>query len=372
MRKEVKLGMVIGGGLIALLVAYLLVAPPNNKKGASLADNGGAANPASPGDVAQPGDLGAEDPAAANRTLVGTTDPAPAPATSAKTEVKTDVTAKGTPTPGNADWGKTLQTGSVALGSPAKPAATKADTAKVADAGTAATVGKTGTALTSEAPARAMYSDPNAAWGDGVSTDAPALGSIRRSTKSHLIAGPAPAAIATAGGGAPGTAHTVQAGDTLSSISAHAYGTPHLHAHILKANPGVNPNNLKLGTVLKLPAVDEVKAATAAERKVTAGATALASPAAPEVRIDATRQYKVQSGDSLYKIASKLYGKGTMADKLYDRNKAAIGPDPKRLKLGMILDLPEAPLAGPASANTPALASPALPELESTLRNEVK
>jgi His/Glu/Gln/Arg/opine family amino acid ABC transporter permease subunit len=109
-------------------------------------------------------------------------------------------------------------------------------------------------------------------------------------------------------------------------------------------------------------------AASAAERKVTA----LASPAAPEVRIDTTRQYKVQQNDSLYKIASKLYGKGTMADKLYERNKAAIGPDPKRLKLGMILDLPEAPLAGPASANTPALASPAQPELESTLKNEVK
>ncbi|HYE21315.1 MAG TPA: LysM peptidoglycan-binding domain-containing protein [Tepidisphaeraceae bacterium] len=365
MRKEVKLGMVIGGGLIALLVAYLLVAPPNNnKKGAAFADNGGGANPAAPGDVAQPGDLGAEDPAAANRTLVGATDPAPAPATSAKTEVKADATAKGAPAPapGNADWGKTL--GGVAQGSPAKPAP-KTDAGNVADGGAAATVGRTGTALTTEAPARAMYSDPNAAWGDGVSTDAPALGSIRRSTKSHLIAGPAPAAIGTTGG-APGTTHTVQAGDTLSSISASAYGTPHLHAHILKANPGVNPNNLKLGTVLKLPAVDEVKAASAAERKVTA----FASPAAPDVRIDTTRQYKVQQNDSLYKIASKLYGKGTMADKLYERNKAAIGPDPKRLKLGMILDLPEAPLAGPASANTPALASPAQPE--SMLQNDVK
>ena len=44
MRKEVKLGMTIGGGLIALLVVYMLVAPPNqNKAGAQLAtgDKGG-------------------------------------------------------------------------------------------------------------------------------------------------------------------------------------------------------------------------------------------------------------------------------------------------------------------------------------------
>ena len=33
MRKEVKLGMFIGGGLVALLIVYLLVTP-TNKKGA--------------------------------------------------------------------------------------------------------------------------------------------------------------------------------------------------------------------------------------------------------------------------------------------------------------------------------------------------
>jgi len=32
MRKEVKLGMALGGGLVALLVAYLIVAPPSDHK----------------------------------------------------------------------------------------------------------------------------------------------------------------------------------------------------------------------------------------------------------------------------------------------------------------------------------------------------
>src|SRR5689334_175254 len=46
MRKDVKLGMAIGGGLIVLLVGYLLFAPPSNgnKKGAQFVGGTGSPN----------------------------------------------------------------------------------------------------------------------------------------------------------------------------------------------------------------------------------------------------------------------------------------------------------------------------------------
>src|SRR4051794_40379031 len=75
MRKEVKLGMAIGGGLIALLVAYLLVAPPSNKKGTQLASGGAGAGSiiegGAPGDLIPGNGSGADDKSAANPKNTG-------------------------------------------------------------------------------------------------------------------------------------------------------------------------------------------------------------------------------------------------------------------------------------------------------------
>ena len=39
------------------------------------------------------------------------------------------------------------------------------------------------------------------------------------------------------------------------------------------------------------------------------------------------KSYTVQSGDNLYKIAKKLYGKGERSSDIYTLNKQVIGPD---------------------------------------------
>jgi nucleoid-associated protein YgaU len=54
--------------------------------------------------------------------------------------------------------------------------------------------------------------------------------------------------------------------------------------------------------------------------------------------------YTVQSGDSLYKIAKRLYGTGNGVVKLYNANKDVIGPNMAKLSVGMVLKLPEAPI----------------------------
>ena len=62
-----------------------------------------------------------------------------------------------------------------------------------------------------------------------------------------------------------------------------------------------------------------------------------------EASVDAAKEYRVEQGDSLHKIAMKLYGKATMADTLYELNKDKIGDDSSRVKTGMLIKLPQAP-----------------------------
>ena len=52
--------------------------------------------------------------------------------------------------------------------------------------------------------------------------------------------------------------------------------------------------------------------------------------------------YTVQPGDFLSSIAQKFYGDGSEASwrKIYEANKAVIGPDPTQLKVGMVLVIP--------------------------------
>jgi len=379
MRKEVKLGMVIGSGLIALLVVYLLVAPPNpTKKGAGLANGDPAYNAGGTGgsEVGVPGDLATDDQGGA-RSIVsapagestGGNEAIPKPNTLTP-DPKADAVASAKPTAGTpsgtpaggAEWNNRLNNGA-STGAEARGSARTGVAGRSTEL--AHPAGADRTLIASDTPARATSRDPNAAWGDGVSNDAPALGSIRSGGRAHLMASgavaPAPV-MPTAAVGAART-HAIQPGETLSSIAASAYGSAMAYTHILKANPNLNPTNLKIGTVITLPAIEQIKAAN--ERKAAAPASPGGSTSGTlvDVKIDPTRQYKVQSGDSLYRIAARLYGKGIYADRIYDRNRALIGGDPKRLKLGIVLELPEQPTAGShnntTTANTPASASPA-------------
>jgi nucleoid-associated protein YgaU len=69
----------------------------------------------------------------------------------------------------------------------------------------------------------------------------------------------------------------------------------------------------------------------------------LAAPARPvaseESKPQSAGTYEVVDGDSLWKIASKVYGNGTRYMDLYDANKDVLS-DPDALKLGMKLKIP--------------------------------
>jgi len=86
----------------------------------------------------------------------------------------------------------------------------------------------------------------------------------------------------------------------------------------------------------------------------------MAAPAAPELVALATtnvppvlppvqgtpspaRQYVVQKGDTLRRIAERVYGDVSSQawKRIYDANKAVIGADPSQLRMGMRLTIPE-------------------------------
>ena len=88
----------------------------------------------------------------------------------------------------------------------------------------------------------------------------------------------APAPAATAG------TYTVKAGDTLGGIAARHHSSS---AAIASANHITNPNALKVGQVLRIPAASAVK-----------------KPAAKKATVPASR-YTVKGGDTLYAISRR-------------------------------------------------------------------
>ena len=60
--------------------------------------------------------------------------------------------------------------------------------------------------------------------------------------------------------------------------------------------------------------------------------------------VDPKTEYRVQGSDNLFKISIKLYHSPNKVDTIYQLNKTTIGADPAKLKLNMVLKLPEPPV----------------------------
>ena len=127
--------------------------------------------------------------------------------------------------------------------------------------------------------------------------------------------------------------YVIQSGDTFSSIALDHYGDARFYKLIADANPKVDPTRMKLGTTITIPPLPDSNSRI--ERDDTTDV--------PADSFDPAKQYRVQIGDSLHSIAARLYGNSQMWSKIYDLNKAQIGENPAKLKLNMVLVLPSAP-----------------------------
>lgn len=132
--------------------------------------------------------------------------------------------------------------------------------------------------------------------------------------------------------------HRVQPGDTLSSLAQTYYGDSKYAKVLADANPELgNPNVLRLGTAIKVPALP----ADANARVAGPSRTDKPSADAPARTPDGKRYYTVKSGDSFYNIAKAQLGNAARWKELLSLNSALVHGDPTSLQPGQKLVLPE-------------------------------
>jgi nucleoid-associated protein YgaU len=139
--------------------------------------------------------------------------------------------------------------------------------------------------------------------------------------------------------------YTVQPGDrSLQDIAQRFYGDRAKWEAIASANPFFSPDRLKPGvTVLRIP-----RDPTNIQGRIVRSRPPEEEPPrrtpTPDEPGPATgwRMYTVQENDTLWGIARKMYGRGTLTGLIADANRDVL-PDPDRLRAGVVLRIPPAP-----------------------------
>jgi nucleoid-associated protein YgaU len=136
--------------------------------------------------------------------------------------------------------------------------------------------------------------------------------------------------------------YTVQAGDTLSTISSHFFQTVKYAKAIFEANKELirSPDRLKPGIQIVIPKVKDVSTAAAPKAETP---PAPADPAPEKAAATGKRTYKVQPGDSLWKIAAKYDAKHVhdMIEKIVHANSDKLESLDTPVKVGWDLVIPE-------------------------------
>ena len=124
----------------------------------------------------------------------------------------------------------------------------------------------------------------------------------------------------------PGQEYTIQAGDTLNSIAAAAYGAANADAGVTAiedANPGINPDDLQIGQEIMIPVL---------------GGTGAPVPG---------QEYTIQAGDTLNSIAAAAYGAANADAGVTAIEAANPGIVPDDLQIGQEIMIPVLGGTGP-------------------------
>lgn len=118
---------------------------------------------------------------------------------------------------------------------------------------------------------------------------------------------------------------TIKPGDTLTAISARTLGDGEKWRRFVTANPGLNPNRLRVGQVLKIPGVVPTPSLPVAN-------AVAAKPA--------QKTHRVGAGDTLTSIASTHYGDSSRWNDIFVANKKVLGGNPDQLRVDVVLLIP--------------------------------
>ncbi len=126
--------------------------------------------------------------------------------------------------------------------------------------------------------------------------------------------------------------HVVKGGETLSDISKLHYGTTTKWKEIVKANPGIDPEGLKVGQKIKLP---EIAGAPKVPESGALPSTGTSKPTESSANPAAT--YTVKAGDTPASIAKSQIGPKADGKKIIEANP---GLDPNKMRIGQKLVIP--------------------------------
>ncbi|MEM7807710.1 MAG: LysM domain-containing protein [Planctomycetota bacterium] len=118
--------------------------------------------------------------------------------------------------------------------------------------------------------------------------------------------------------------HILAEGDTFVSLSEQYYGSDAHFDTIRRANPSLDPRRLKIGDLIVIPSLD----------------SAGKPRGLPAINADPTT-HTVRPGETLSDIARSRLGRSALWNDVYELNRDLIGDDPARLKVGMVLRLPQ-------------------------------
>jgi len=119
---------------------------------------------------------------------------------------------------------------------------------------------------------------------------------------------------------------------------------------IESANPGIDPNHLKIGQIVHLPAAGTGTAAPTSTLALGASSTPTTRPSASGSRSSASAtptrslkpgsSYTIKKGDSLQTIAQATYGNKTAWKRIFRANRSELG-DANTIPVGTTIRLPE-------------------------------